>query len=106
MRAAAPAVPLLDHGVKGAWCRSDKGAGCIQKTKESSVQLENIATPQEDQTPELRYASLHRAVERGMASDEVLRDLVEICLQLGHVDEALRVHASMKPGAMCELVTS
>jgi hypothetical protein len=70
------------------------------------VQLENIATPQEDQTPELRYASLHRAVERGMASDEVLRDLVEICLQLGHVDEALRVHASMKPGAAHELVTS
>jgi hypothetical protein len=70
------------------------------------VQLENIATPQEDQTPELRYASLHRAVERGMASEEVLRELVEICLQLGHVDEALRVHASMKPGATRELVTS
>jgi hypothetical protein len=70
------------------------------------VQLENIATPQEDQTPELRYASLHRAVERGMASDDVLRELVEICLQLGHVDEALRVHASMKPGALRELVTS
>lgn len=63
------------------------------------MQLENIATPQEDSTPQLRYASLHRTVERGMASDDVLRELVEICLQLGHTDEAVRVHATMKAGA-------
>lgn len=62
------------------------------------MQLENIATPQEDATPQLRYASLHRTVERGMASDDVLRELVEICLQLGHHDEAIRVHGSMKAG--------
>lgn len=70
------------------------------------MQLDNITTPSAEQTPELRYASLHRAVERGMASDEVLRQLVEICLQLGHVDEALRVHATMNPGAARDLVTS
>ncbi len=62
------------------------------------MQLENITTPQEDSTPQLRYASLHRTVERGLASDEVLRELVEICLQLGHLDEAVRVHSTMKAG--------
>jgi len=70
------------------------------------VQLENIATPQEDSTPQLRYASLHRTVERGMASDEVLRELVEICLQLGHTDEAVRVHATMKAGAARDHVSA
>ncbi|MEQ1630771.1 MAG: hypothetical protein ABL997_00265 [Planctomycetota bacterium] len=70
------------------------------------MQLEKIATPQEDSTPELRYASLHRAVERGMASQEVLRELAEICLRLGHVDEAVRVHAGMKPGPLREHVAS
>jgi hypothetical protein len=70
------------------------------------VQLEKIATPQEDSTPELRYASLHRAVERGMASQEVLRELAEICLQLGHVDEAVRVHAGMKPGPLRDHIAS
>lgn len=68
------------------------------------MHLENIATPQEDSTPQSRYASLHRTVERGMASDEVLRELVEICLQLGHTDEAVRVHASMKAGPTREHV--
>ncbi|MGE3171698.1 MAG: hypothetical protein AB7O97_03670 [Planctomycetota bacterium] len=70
------------------------------------MQLENIATPQEDTTPELRYASLHRAVERGMASDEVLRELAEICLQLGHHDEAVRVHGNMKAGPLRDHVAS
>ena len=70
------------------------------------MQLDNIATPQEEQTPEIRYASLHRAVERGMASDEVLQELVDICVQLGHTDEAVRVHATMKAGPARELATS
>jgi hypothetical protein len=70
------------------------------------VQLDNIATPQEEQTPEIRYASLHRAVERGMASDEVLQELVDICVRLGHTDEAVRVHATMKPGPARELASS
>lgn len=70
------------------------------------MQLEKIATPQEEATPELRYASLHRAVERGMASDEVLSELAEICLRLGHFDEAVRVHASMKAGPNKEHVAA
>jgi hypothetical protein len=54
----------------------------------------------------MRYASLHRAVERGMASEEVLRELVDICLQLGHTDEAKRVYATMRPGAGRDLATA
>ena len=37
----------------------------------------------------MRYAALHRAVDQGMASDEVWGDLVETCLELGLYDEAL-----------------
>lgn len=59
------------------------------------LRLDDIATPQEESSPQLRYASLHRAVERGMASPEVYRELVDTCLELGHVDEARRIHASM-----------
>lgn len=70
------------------------------------MQLEKIATPQEEATPELRYASLHRAVERGMASDEVLAELVDICLRLGHFDEAVRVHAGMKASPTKEHVAA
>ncbi len=70
------------------------------------MQLENIATPQEQATPQLRYAQLHRAVERGMASQEVLCELAEICLQLGHRDEAVRVHAAMAHGPSKEHVAS
>lgn len=70
------------------------------------MQLGNIATPQEETTPELRYASLHRAVERGMASQDVFRELAEICLQLGHLDEAVRVHEGMDPGPLRDHVAS
>lgn len=70
------------------------------------MQLGNIATPQEEPTPELRYASLHRAVERGMASQDVFRELAEICLQLGHVEEAVRVHEGMEPGPLRDHVAS
>lgn len=70
------------------------------------MQLGNIATPQEESTPELRYASLHRAVERGMASQDVFRELAEICLQLGHLDEAVRVHEGMEPGPLRDHVAS
>ncbi len=74
--------------------------------EESTVQLENIATPQEESAPELRYASLHRAVERGMASQDVFRELAEICLQLGHLEEAIRVHEGMEPGPRRDHVAS
>jgi hypothetical protein len=89
--------------------RAEKGSpgwASRRDFKESIVQLENIATPQEDSTPQLRYASLHRAVERGMASNEVLSELAIICLQLGHHDEAVRIHGNMTPGAIRDHVGS
>ena len=70
------------------------------------MELENIATPQEETTPELRYASLHRTVERGMASQDVFRELAEICLQLGHLDEAVRIYEGMEPSSLRDHIAS
>lgn len=69
------------------------------------MQLENFATPH-GQTPQLRYASLHRAVERGLASDDVWKELADICLQLGHVEEAISVWRRMPDGAMRQALHS
>ncbi|MBK8101530.1 MAG: hypothetical protein IPK26_30995 [Planctomycetes bacterium] len=69
------------------------------------MQLENFATPH-GQTPQLRYASLHRAVERGLASDDVYKELVDICLRLGHVEEAISVWRRMPHGALRQVLQS
>jgi hypothetical protein len=53
------------------------------------VKLESHATPQLE-TPQQRYARLHRAIECGLASDEIWKDLADVCLRLGHGDEAVR----------------
>ncbi|MFM1873874.1 MAG: hypothetical protein RL398_3296 [Planctomycetota bacterium] len=53
------------------------------------MQIESHATPL-NASPQLRYAALHRAIERGLASDEVWRELAEVCVALGHRDEAAR----------------
>jgi hypothetical protein len=52
------------------------------------VQLESHATPIEE-TPQQRYATLHRALERGLDSDEVWKELAEVSLRIGNSDEAL-----------------
>jgi hypothetical protein len=52
----------------------------------------------EQQTPHHRYASLHRAIERGMASAEVWRDLAVVCLELGQEEEAARICRQMDDG--------
>lgn len=59
------------------------------------MQLESHATPQRE-TPEQRYANLHRALERGLQSDEVWKDLADACLSLGHTDEAIRCLGQMR----------
>ena len=69
------------------------------------MQLENFATPH-GQTPQLRYASLHRAVERGLASDDVWKELADICQQLGHVEEAISVWRRMPHGALRQVLQS
>jgi hypothetical protein len=53
------------------------------------VQLESHATPPLE-TPQQRYANLHRAIERGLDSDDVWKELAEVSLALGHGDEAVR----------------
>jgi hypothetical protein len=52
----------------------------------------------EQQTPHHRYASLHRAIERGLASTEVWRDLALVCLELGQEEEAARICRQMEEG--------
>ncbi|MCC7061836.1 MAG: hypothetical protein IT456_03470 [Planctomycetes bacterium] len=54
------------------------------------MQLESHATPPPADTPQQRRAALHRAIQRGLDSDEVWRDLAEVCLELGFDDEASR----------------
>lgn len=54
------------------------------------MQLESHATPPPEDTPQQRRAALHRAIQRGLDSDEVWRDLAEVCLELGFDDEASR----------------
>jgi hypothetical protein len=53
------------------------------------MQLESHATPARTR-PEQRYAQLHRAIEQGMVSDAVWRELAEVSIALGHADEAAR----------------
>jgi hypothetical protein len=53
------------------------------------VQLESHALPPQE-TPQQRYAALHRAIERGLTSDEVWRELAGVALSLGYSDEAVR----------------
>ena len=53
------------------------------------MQIENIASPPK-QTPQMRYACLHRAIERGLASDDTWVELTRVCVQLGLKDEAMR----------------
>jgi len=58
-----------------------------QVTKESSVKMESHATPVEG-TPEQRYATLHRAIEQGLDSDDVWCELASVSAALGHSGEA------------------
>lgn len=53
------------------------------------MQLESHATPPTE-SPQQRYASLHRAIDRGLDADEVWSELAEVCLALGQADEAMR----------------
>lgn len=53
------------------------------------MQLESHATPTRESPPQ-RYATLHRAIERGLDGDEVWNELAEVCLVLGLDDEAAR----------------
>lgn len=62
------------------------------------MQIESHAKPLQA-TPQLRYAALHRSLERGLASDEVWSELAEVCALLGHREEAVRCAAKVANAA-------
>lgn len=58
------------------------------------MRIESHATPSEC-SAQHRYASLHRAIERGLTSDELWLELGDVCAALGHHEEALRCAAQV-----------
>lgn len=54
------------------------------------MNIEHVSAPLPEPSPQMRYASLHRAVEQGMATEATWRDLVRVCADLGLHDEARR----------------
>ncbi|MCA8976739.1 MAG: hypothetical protein KDC98_18600 [Planctomycetes bacterium] len=69
------------------------------------MRIESHATPALT-TPEQRYAALHRAIERGIVSDAVWRELAEVSLRLGHTDEARRCVQSIESDTIREALRS
>lgn len=63
------------------------------------MQLESHATPAVE-SPQQRYATLHRALERGLESDEVWKELAEVSVKLGHGDEAIRCLPQIRDEAL------
>ena len=59
------------------------------------MHIESHATPFGG-TPQQRYATLHRAIEQGLDSDDVWVELASVCQAMGHRGEALhcvqRIH--------------
>ena len=79
-------------GVKTTALRADEWLAAVSESpteKERSVEVESHATPTAE-SPEQRYASIHRAIERGLESDELWKDLALVSAELGHNEEALR----------------
>ncbi len=56
------------------------------------MHLEKLAAPPPEQTAQQRYASLHRALEKGMATDVTWAQLCAVCIKLNRLDEALNAY--------------
>ncbi len=69
------------------------------------MQLESHATPQVE-SPQQRYAGLHRAIERGLDSDELWKELADVSLRLGHGDEAVRCLRHIRNETMFKVLQS
>lgn len=52
------------------------------------MKIEDIAAPPPRLAPQMRYASLHRTIESGLATDRTWVELIEACLELGRHGEA------------------
>lgn len=60
------------------------------------MNIEHITAPVAAETPQSRYATLHRALDQGIVSDELLSELAEVALELGRKDEALWAYRSVR----------
>ncbi|HMQ23988.1 MAG TPA: hypothetical protein PKE00_15970, partial [Planctomycetota bacterium] len=56
---------------------------------EQHLNVQQVGSPQE-QSPELRYAQLHRDLERGLESERAYADLARVCIELGKIGEAAK----------------
>lgn len=64
------------------------------------MNIEHVAGSPGQQTPEMRYASLHRSVESGLACDKTWYDMVLVCLELGRHPEAHRAMECIQEPAL------
>lgn len=69
------------------------------------MHLESHATPTQE-TPEQRRVSLHRAIDRGLESDELWKELADVNLALGHDDEAIRCSRQIENPALRNVLVS
>ena len=60
------------------------------------MEIEHITAPPPSQTPQARYVSLHRSIEKGIASNSIYGDLTQVCVELGLGDEALKWFAKVE----------
>lgn len=58
-----------------------------------------------DETPQQRYARLHRAIENGEPNDGLWRELAEASFAIGHADEAHRCVAAIGDEGLRRLVS-
>ncbi len=67
---------------------------------EQSTIQNHVALPTHDEEiPQRRYASLHRALEQGKESDASWVELTKVCVQIGNTDEAVKAARNVKDAA-------
>ncbi|MGE0144943.1 MAG: hypothetical protein AB7I19_16955, partial [Planctomycetota bacterium] len=64
------------------------------------MKTEIVTTPPPTLTPEMRYASLHRTIENGMASDRTWLELVQVCIEMRRRSEARDAYEHIKDPPM------
>ena len=67
--------------------------------------MQNETRNPADESPQQRYARLHRAIENGAPNDGLWRELAEASFAIGHVDEAHRCVAAIGDESLRRLVT-
>ncbi|MCA8941976.1 MAG: hypothetical protein KDB80_05390, partial [Planctomycetes bacterium] len=66
------------------------------------MNLEDFGAPLPSESPERKYASLHRTIEAGSATDRTWSDLVHCCLQLNKPDEAMKAAGFIDDPSLAE----